>query len=80
MAEIIGAMILGATLFTAAIGAGRIRKALSYVFFPLVLGALGAIASMVGILSVRPTATPTDPMDELNKGFYVTAVLSDRRP
>ena len=40
------------------------------------LGALGAIASMVGIISVRPTATPKDPMDELNKGFYVTAVLA----
>ncbi|MDF2762191.1 MAG: V-type H(+)-translocating pyrophosphatase, partial [Thermomicrobiales bacterium] len=75
VAEIIGAMILGATLFTAAAGAQN-PQSLSYVFFPLVLGALGAIASMVGIVSVRPTATPNDPMDELNKGFYVTAVLS----
>ena len=78
VAEIIGAMILGATLFTAAMGAEN-PQSLSYVFFPLVLGALGAIASMVGILSVRPTATPTDPMDELNKGFYVTAVAGHRR-
>ncbi|MBA3450271.1 MAG: sodium-translocating pyrophosphatase, partial [Chloroflexia bacterium] len=75
VAEIIGAMILGATLFTAAQGADN-PQSLSYVFFPLVLGALGAIASIVGILSVRPPATPSDPMDELNKGFYVTAVLS----
>jgi K(+)-stimulated pyrophosphate-energized sodium pump len=75
VAEIIGAMILGATLFTAAAGAQN-PQSISYVFFPLVLGALGAIASMVGIISVRPTATPKDPMDELNKGFYVTAVLS----
>jgi K(+)-stimulated pyrophosphate-energized sodium pump len=71
VAEMIGAMILGATLFTAAQGA--LNQGLSYVFFPLVLGALGLIASMIGILSVRPTATPSDPMDELNKGFYVTA-------
>jgi K(+)-stimulated pyrophosphate-energized sodium pump len=71
VAEMIGAMILGATLFTAAQGAQN--QGLSYVFFPLVLGALGLIASMIGILSVRPTATPSDPMDELNKGFYVTA-------
>mgnify|MGYP006178143201 CR=1 FL=1 len=28
------------------------------------------------VLSVRPVATPSDPMDELNKGFYVTAGLS----
>src|SRR5918995_1657906 len=75
VAEIIGAMILGATLFAAAAGAQN-PQSISYVFFPLVLGALGAIASMVGIISVRPTATPKDPMDELNKGFYVTAVLS----
>src|SRR5215217_5644765 len=75
VAEIIGAMILGATLFTASMGREN-PQSLSYVFFPLVLGALGAIASMVGIISVRPTATPKDPMDELNKGFYVTAVLS----
>ena len=75
VAEIIGAMILGATLFTAAQGADN-AQSISYVFFPLVLGALGAIASIVGILSVRPPATPKDPMDELNKGFYVTAVLS----
>src|ERR671913_329748 len=75
VAEIIGAMILGATLFTAAMGTQN-PQSISYVFFPLVLGALGAIASMVGIISVRPTATPKDPMDELNKGFYVTAVLS----
>src|SRR5918997_5269090 len=68
-------MILGATLFTAVAGADN-NVGLGYVFFPLVLGALGAIASMVGILSVRPTATPTDPMDELNKGFYVTAALA----
>src|ERR687894_559288 len=75
VAEIIGAMILGATLFTAAMGREN-PQSLSYVFFPPVLGALGAMALMVGIISVRPTATPKDPMDELNKGFYVTAVLS----
>ena len=48
VAEIIGAMILGATLFTAAAGTQN-PQSLGYVFFPLVLGALGAIASMVGI-------------------------------
>jgi K(+)-stimulated pyrophosphate-energized sodium pump len=73
--EMIGAMILGATLFTAALGTQN-PNALSYVFFPLVLGSLGLIASMVGILSVRPPATPSDPMNELNKGFYVTAGLA----
>ena len=75
VAEIIGAMILGATLFTVVVGSGN-AQGLAYVFFPLVLGAFGAIASMIGILSVRPAATPADPMDELNKGFYVTAAFA----
>jgi K(+)-stimulated pyrophosphate-energized sodium pump len=75
VAEVIGAMILGATLFTALMGEQSVQ-ALGYVFFPLVLGAFGLIASAVGILSVRPPATPEHPMDELNKGFYVTAALA----
>ena len=73
--EMIGAMILGATLFTAAMGTQN-PQALGYVFFPLVLASLGLIASMIAVLSVRPSATPADPMDELNKGFYVSAGLS----
>src|ERR687893_1377993 len=72
---LVDSIILGATLFTAAAGAQN-PQSISYVFFPLVLGALGAIASMVGIISVRPTATPAGTMDELNKGFYVPAGLS----
>jgi K(+)-stimulated pyrophosphate-energized sodium pump len=75
VAEIIGAMILGATLFAAAAGAQN-AQSLGYVFFPLVVGAFGLIASIVGILAVRPTANPADPMDELNRGYYVTAGLS----
>ena len=74
VAEMIGAMILGATLFTAAVGTQN-EQALAFVFFPLVLAALGLIGSMVGLLSVRPPATPADPMTELNKGFYVSAAL-----
>src|SRR5690349_10157290 len=75
VAEMIGAMILGATLFTAAVGSGN-EQALGFVFFPLVLAAFGLLASMVGLLTVRPTDRIGDPMDELNKGFYVTAALS----
>jgi K(+)-stimulated pyrophosphate-energized sodium pump len=71
--EMIGAMILGATLFTVAL-AGNNPQPLGFVFFPLVLGAFGLIASTAGVLSVRPSAVITDPMNELNKGFYVTAI------
>ena len=75
VAEMIGAMILGVALFRAS-GADIGSSDVSWIFFPLVLAAFGLIASLVGTLAVRPAATPRDPMGELNKGFYVVAVLS----
>ena len=65
-AENIGAMILGVLLFPF-FGVGGI-------LFPLVLGAFGLIASIIGVLVVR-TREDTDPMRALNVGFYVTAGL-----
>ncbi|MDQ3695132.1 MAG: sodium-translocating pyrophosphatase [Chloroflexota bacterium] len=75
VAEMIGAMILGAALFTAA-GGDPNGPAVGFLFFPLVLAAFGLIASLVGVLTVRPPADPGDPMTELNKGFYVVAAIS----
>ncbi|MGI8476127.1 MAG: sodium-translocating pyrophosphatase [Thermomicrobiales bacterium] len=74
-AEVIGAMILGVALFRAS-GADSSTSDIAWIFFPIVLGAFGLICSIVGVLSVRPGATPRDPMGELNKGFYVTAALA----
>ena len=34
------------------------------------------LSSLVGILSVRPALNVTNPMAELNKGFYIVAALS----
>lgn len=75
VAEMIGAMILGAAMFTAAGGDPNGRE-VGFLFFPLVLAAFGLLASLVGVLAVRPSTTPSDPMTELNKGFYVTAGIS----
>ena len=75
VAEMIGAMILGAALFTAA-GGDPNGEEVGFLFFPLVLAAFGLIASLVGVLSVRPGPNPGDPMTELNKGYYVVAALS----
>src|SRR5215212_9122087 len=65
-AENIGAMILGVLLFPY-FGVGG-------VLFPLVIGAFGILASIVGILLVR-TREDADPMAALNRGFYVVAAL-----
>ncbi len=74
-AEIIGAMILGVALFRAS-GGDAGTSDIAWIFFPLVIGSFGLIASLVGVLFVRPTATPSDPMGELNRGFFVTTALA----
>jgi K(+)-stimulated pyrophosphate-energized sodium pump len=66
-AENIGAMILGVALFPVFGAAG--------VLFPLVMCALGLLASMIGIVCVRGKDN-ADPMNAMNLGYYITAVIS----
>src|SRR6266481_2586186 len=66
-AENVGAMILGAALFPVFGFEG--------ILFPLVARAFGLIASIVGVLVVK-TREDRDPMEALNRGFYVTTVLA----
>jgi K(+)-stimulated pyrophosphate-energized sodium pump len=68
-------MILGVALCHAS-GGDANGGDIAWIFFPLVLGAFGLVASIAGVACVRPGATVSDPMGELNKGFYVTAGLS----
>ena len=65
-AENIGAMILGVALFKTFGVAG--------ILFPLVVMSLGLVASIVGVMVVK-TKEDADPMDALNRGYYVTAAL-----
>ncbi len=65
-AENIGAMILGVALFKFFGIAG--------ILFPLVIGALGLLCSIVGVMVVS-TKEDADPMAALNRGYYVTAAL-----
>ena len=74
-AEIIGAMILGVALFRASGGDASSRD-VAWIFFPLVVGAFGLLASVAGVLAVRPPTTPKDPMAELNRGYFVVSALS----
>ncbi len=65
-AENIGAMILGVTLFPV--------FGLKGILFPLVVQAIGMIASIISVFTVR-TRGNEDPMNALNRGYYLTAVL-----
>ncbi len=86
-AENIGAMILGTSVATTLAGVGAHTLNLGWIILPLVAVGFGIIASMVGVLMVRASATKEpgapggeDPsnaaMNQLNQGFYVTAFLS----
>ncbi|MBI4307578.1 MAG: sodium-translocating pyrophosphatase [Chloroflexi bacterium] len=67
-AENIGAMILGVAIYLATKNPG-------WIFFPLVVRSFGLIATIIGILSVRP-GEKEHPMNALNRGYYVAIVLS----
>src|SRR5712664_941679 len=66
-AENIGAMILGVALYP--------YFGLQGVLFPLVVRAFGVLASMAGIWTVH-TEEDADPMQALNKGYYLTTLLA----
>ncbi|MGH9721145.1 MAG: sodium-translocating pyrophosphatase [Bryobacteraceae bacterium] len=66
-AENVGAMILGAGLFPV--------FGIQGILFPLLARAFGLIASIAGVFVVR-TKEDEDPMQALNRGFYVTTVLA----
>ncbi len=76
-AENIGAMILGAGLYLAAQKQGIVFSAgaVGLMLFPLVARAFGIIASIVGVMTVK-TKEDGDPMQALNKGYYVAVILA----
>jgi K(+)-stimulated pyrophosphate-energized sodium pump len=67
-AETVGAMILGVALFPRFGAAG--------VIFPLVTAAMGALASIAGVLLVRTLRDAEDPMTALTRGYVATTVLA----
>lgn len=76
-AENIGAMILAAGLYraNAAIFEAHSLTLFGVLLFPLVARAFGIIASIAGIMMVK-TNEKEDPMNALNRGFYVAATLA----
>jgi K(+)-stimulated pyrophosphate-energized sodium pump len=67
-AESIGAMILATVIYAA-------TKDVAWILFPLVMRGFGLIASMIGILSVKPKEEE-NPMNALNRGYYIAILLS----
>ena len=73
-AENIGAMILGVAVFRIAQAAGWPHPE-AWIFFPLVVRAFGLLATIVAIFFVRGREDE-DPMNLLNRGYWVTTILS----
>lgn len=76
-AENIGAMILAAGLYRAntQLFESQNLTLLGVLLFPLVARAFGIIASAIGVMCVK-TAEDKDPMQALNRGYYVTCVFA----
>ena len=73
-AENIGAMILGVAIYTIALTSGWPNPE-AWIFFPLVIRAFGLLATIVSIFFVRGREDE-DPMNMLNRGYWVVTVLS----
>jgi K(+)-stimulated pyrophosphate-energized sodium pump len=67
-------MILGVAVFAIASAAGWPNPE-AWIFFPLVVRAFGLLATIVAIFFVRGKETE-DPMNMLNRGYWVTTILS----
>ncbi|MCI0345839.1 MAG: sodium-translocating pyrophosphatase, partial [Chloroflexi bacterium] len=73
-AENIGAMILGVGAFVVAERLGWPNPQ-AWIFFPLVVRGFGLLATIVALFFVRGREDE-DPMNMLNRGYWVTTLLS----
>jgi K(+)-stimulated pyrophosphate-energized sodium pump len=73
-AENIGAMILGVGVYGVAQAAGWPNPQ-AWVFFPLVVRAFGLFATIVAMFFIRGREDE-NPMNMLNRGYWVTTLLS----
>jgi K(+)-stimulated pyrophosphate-energized sodium pump len=73
-AENIGAMILGVGIYTLAQTAGWPNPT-AWIFFPLVVRGFGLLATVVAMFFLRGREDE-NPMNILNRGYWVTTILS----
>lgn len=71
-AEIIGAMILGATLGKEE----KLETPITFVLFPLVVHAVDILVSSIGILSLRAGPINENPMKAITRSYRFTALLA----
>src|SRR6185369_9540842 len=74
-AENIGAMILGVGIFTLAQAAGWPNPA-AWIFFPLVIRGFGLFATIIAVGGFLRGREDENPMNILNRGYWVTTILS----
>ena len=68
---LVASLILGAAAF-----ADSPQGAIVGVMFPLFVRAIGVVTSIVGILAVSPRSETESGMKAINRGFFVSALLS----
>jgi K(+)-stimulated pyrophosphate-energized sodium pump len=68
---LVASLILGAAAF-----ADSPHGAIVGVMFPLFVRAIGVVTSIVGILAVSPRSETESGMKAINRGFFVSALLS----
>jgi K(+)-stimulated pyrophosphate-energized sodium pump len=73
-AENIGAMILGVAVYGLAVANNWPNPEL-WIFFPLVVRGFGLLATIVSMFFIRGSETE-NPMNILNRGYWVTTILS----
>jgi K(+)-stimulated pyrophosphate-energized sodium pump len=73
-AENIGAMILGVAVYGLAVANNWPNPQL-WIFFPLVVRGFGLLATIVSMFFIRGSETE-NPMNILNRGYWVTTILS----
>src|SRR5262245_59663964 len=74
-AENIGAMILGVAVYGIAVAAGWPNPQ-AWIFFPLVVRSFGLLATIVAVAFFIRGREDEDPMNILNRGYWVTTILS----
>src|SRR5262249_52371070 len=68
---LVASIILGAAAY-----ADSPKGAIIGVMFPLFVRAIGVITSIVGILTVSPRSETESGMKAINRGFFISAILS----
>ena len=68
---LVASLILGAAAYS-----GSSIGAIAGVMFPLFVRAVGVITSIIGILSVAPRSEEEHGMKAINRGFFISAVIS----